>query len=293
MMKLRYLWSEVLLGLRRGGWMNWAAIATVTVLLFLFGLSWQVAWQLEGVVNQFGNQLQATVYLQPDRSAAPLLGTVRDLPGVVAVKAVSKQEAWMELVQELGLNSVELATEILPSNPLVDELRVRADSVESLRGLIPQLEGLPGVDEAIYGETALALLSEMNQGLRMLSLGIVMVLMLSAIAVMTTTIELIVASRRREIEIMHLVGASSLSVQLPFLMQGTILGAIGAAIAWAMVEGVLRSALKLLGDGLTFLPSADWGLYTNAATLFFLLLTFGLLVGSLGGWLGLRRVGCR
>ncbi|HBQ97988.1 MAG TPA: cell division protein, partial [Cyanobacteria bacterium UBA11691] len=183
--QLGYLWSEVQLGLRRGGWMNWAAISTVTVLLFLFGLSWQVAWQLEGLVNQFGSQLEVSVYLEADWSAKPLVAKVEDLPGVVEVEAIAKEEAWMGLLTELGLNSPNSATEILPTNPLVDELRVKARSPEALRALVPQLEQFSGVNEVIYGEAALDILSTINRGLRVLSLGVTMVLMVSAIAVMT------------------------------------------------------------------------------------------------------------
>ena len=58
--KLDYLGRETLLGLRRGGWMNWAAISTVTVLLFLFDLVLQASWQLEGLLNQVGSQLEVS-----------------------------------------------------------------------------------------------------------------------------------------------------------------------------------------------------------------------------------------
>ncbi|MDJ1180699.1 ABC transporter permease [Roseofilum sp. BLCC_M91] len=294
--KLGYLWSEVQLGLRRGGWMNWAAISTVTVLLFLFGLSWQVAWQLEGLANQFGSQLEVSVYLDADFRGKPLVAKVAELPGVVQVEDIAKEEAWMALLTELGLNSPDAATEILPRNPLVDELRVKAESPEALRGLVPQLEQLSGVDEVIYGEAALEMLSTINRGLRVLSLGITMVLMVSAIAVMTTTIELIVVSRRREIEIMHLVGASRWWIRLPFMVQGVILGSVGGAIAWSIVQGFEQVSLKLFTQELSLIPMLShlqdsyWTIYTDTKTLFILLLVFGALVGGLGGWLGLRRV---
>ena len=66
--KLDYLLKETWLGLQRGSWMNWAAISTVTVLLFLFGMSLQTSWQLETLLNQFGSQLEVSVYLKPNVS---------------------------------------------------------------------------------------------------------------------------------------------------------------------------------------------------------------------------------
>ncbi len=62
--KTDYLLRETARGLRRGGWMNWAAISTMTVLLFLFGTSLQVSWQVEGMLNQFGSQLVVSTYLK-------------------------------------------------------------------------------------------------------------------------------------------------------------------------------------------------------------------------------------
>ena len=66
--KLDYLLKETFLGLQRGGWMNWAAVSTVAVLLFLFGISLQTSWQVEKLLNQFGSQLEVSVYLEPTAS---------------------------------------------------------------------------------------------------------------------------------------------------------------------------------------------------------------------------------
>jgi cell division transport system permease protein len=76
--KLDYLLRETLLGLRRGGWMNWAAVSTVTVLLFLFGMSLQASWKLEGLLNQFGSQVEVSVYLDPGAQIESVKLVVRE-----------------------------------------------------------------------------------------------------------------------------------------------------------------------------------------------------------------------
>lgn len=88
--KFDYLLRETGLGLRRGGWMNWAAISTVTVLLLLFGLSLQASWQLENLLNGFGNQLEISVFLNTGVEAVTLKPAIANLPEVQQVTAISK-----------------------------------------------------------------------------------------------------------------------------------------------------------------------------------------------------------
>jgi hypothetical protein len=83
-----------------------------------------------------------------------------------------------------------------------------------------QLAKLPGIDEVQYLDEVLKRMQQLNQGLSWVSLSITTVLSLTAVAVITTTIRLIVMARRREIEIMQLVGATSSWIYLPFILQG-------------------------------------------------------------------------
>src|SRR3712207_6838116 len=124
--KLDYLLRETLLGLQRGGWMNWAAVSTVTVLLFLFGISLQATWKVEGLLNQFGSQVEVAVYLDPGAPLEKVILRVSQLSEVTDVKTISKEQAWASLVKEMGISNIEAATEQLEGNPLVDELKVKA-----------------------------------------------------------------------------------------------------------------------------------------------------------------------
>ena len=89
--------------------MNWAAVSTMTVLLFLFGTSLQVSWQVEGLLNQFGSQLVISTYLESGVDAGSLSTEVQRLPDVVSVESVSKEQAWSQLTADLGLSDVSNA----------------------------------------------------------------------------------------------------------------------------------------------------------------------------------------
>lgn len=294
--KLDYLLRETLLGLRRGGWMNWAAISTVTVLLFLFGICLQASWQMEGLLNQFGSQLEVSVYLDTGIQAEDLKPKVAQLPEVIEVRAIPKEEAWKALIQELGVSDINGATKQLGGNPLVDELKVKARSSQDMPVLARKLSQVAGVDEVQYVDEAVRRVAQLNRGLSWISLTLTSLLTLTAIAVITTTIRLIVMARRREIEVMQLVGATTLWIYLPFILQGLVFGITGAAIAWSFISSLQQFLTGLLAQQPEFVQFLINGLQLSPAKVILLpliLLGFGGSVGLLGSLFAVRRIAPR
>ncbi len=294
--KLDYLLRETFLGLRRGGWMNWAAVSTVTVLLFLFGMSLQASWKLEGLLNQFGSQVEVSVYLDPGASVEKIMPLVTKLPEVTEVKKIAKEQAWASLVQELGISDIAGATEQLEGNPLLDELKVKARHTSVVPMLTQKLAQLPGVDNVQYMDEVLQRMQQLNQGLSWVSLTITTLLSLTAVAVITTTIRLIVMARRREIEIMQLVGATTSWIYLPFILQGITFGVVGAAIAWILITSIQHFLANLLATGPDFIQFLASGTQPNLIQLFLLpllLVSLGGSVGLMGSLFAVRRFASR
>ncbi len=292
--KTDYLLRETLRGLRRGGWMNWAAVSTMTVLLFLFGVSLQASWQVEGLLNQFGSQLVISTYLESGVDANSLTGQVRKLPGVVNVEAVSKEKAWAELTADLGLSDVSNASAQLKGNPLVDELKVKARDAQEVPQLAKALKNMSGVNDVLYVSEVIQQLRELNEGLRWVSMTVVSLLSLTAVAVVTTTIRLIAIARRHEIEVMQLVGATRNWIYMPFLIQGAAFGIVGASGSWGLLllaQKALKSVaathqpafIEFLVNGLQLTPR-QWVLLPLA------LVTLGTGIGLLGSLLAVKKV---
>ncbi len=289
--KLDYLLRETLLGLRRGGWMNWAAVSMVTVLLFLFGTSLQASWQLESLLTQFGNQLEVSAYLETGVSADVLRSQVEKLPEVASVQDVSKEQAWSNLVQELGLSNLKDATQQLEGNPLVDELKVKARSSEQVPALAEKLRKTRGVEEVQYVNEAVQRIAQLNRGFNWISTAVIGLLTLTAIAVINTTIRFIVLARRKEIEVMQLVGATRSWIYLPFLTQGVTFGIVGSAIAFGLIQAIqnfIRAQLSGQAEFVQFLTTSA-SRPIDLVALPLILLTFGGLVGFVGSVLAVRR----
>ncbi|MFS8875446.1 ABC transporter permease [Synechococcus sp. R5-13] len=244
--KIRYLLQETFLGLRRGGWLNWAAVSTLLVLLFLVGIGVELSWGVDATVQSLGGQLEISVYLEPERQGVELQPQVAQLPHVAEVKVITKDQAWRNLLLEMGIRDEAAMETQLGENPLVDALRVKADSTEALGEVAEQIRQLEGVDEVYYGDRIVEQLAQLQDMLRLGSLTITGVLALTAVAVITTTIRLIVMARRREIEVMQLVGATAAWIYLPFILQGCLFGVISAVGAWGLILGSQQLLQELL-----------------------------------------------
>ncbi len=276
--------------------MNWAAVSTVTVLLFLFGISLQASWQFEGLLNQFGSQLEVSVYLETGVQGDILKPSVAAIPEVTAVTVISKEEAWENLVKDMGISDIRGATQQLNGNPLVDELKVRASSPDQVPALAEKLRQVQGIDDVQYVAEAVHRIAQLNQGLNWVSFGITTVLTLTAIAVITTTIRLIVMARRREIEVMQLVGATTTWIYMPFILQGLTFGVVGALFAWGLITGTQEFIGSLLSDQADFIQFLADGLKLSSDKVVLLplvLLALGGSVGLMGSLFAVRRFALR
>ena len=294
--KSDYLLRETFLGLRRGGWMNWAAISTITVLLFLFGISLQSTWQLERLLNQFGSQLEVSAYLQSGFQASDLKPVVEAFPNVVGVTPVTKESAWASLVTDLGMSEIAGATDQLKGNPLVDELKVKARDSEAVPAIAAQLQQLDGVDEVRYVDEAVTRLAQLNDGLKWTSLFVITILTMTATAVITTTIRLIVLARKSKIEVRQLVGATRVWIYLPFILQGAVFGLAGATVAWGLLLAIQRFLTELATQQADFIQFVVEGLRLTPQQLILLpaaLLGLGTLVGLIGSLLAVRKFSLR
>ncbi|MGB8698689.1 MAG: permease-like cell division protein FtsX [Thermosynechococcaceae cyanobacterium] len=290
--QIQYLLQETLRGLQRGGWMNWAAISTVTVLLFLFGTSLQTSWQVNGLLQQMGSQLEISVFLKPKVSGEILQRQLGQLPDVSSVKLVSRNEAWQSLLADLGATDLQGATDALGQNPLVDELKVAVASVDRVPSLAKAIASFAEVDHVSYLNEVMQNLLQLSNGLTQIGWTVIGLLTLTALAVINTTIRLIVVARHQEIEVMQLVGATTTWIYLPFLLQGVTFGLLGGGVALGFMATARQCLTQLLNAQPTFLNSLVQGLQLSTAQTLLLpiiLVGFGSFIGFMGSFLAVKR----
>jgi cell division transport system permease protein len=291
LVKIVYLLQETFLGLRRGGWLNWAAVSTLTVLLFLVGISLELSWNLDATVASLGSQVEISVYLDPGVKGTDLQPKIKAFEHVTQVNVIPKEKAWRDLLVDMGIEDAKALETQLEMNPLVDALRLQTDSTEAISGLVLQLKQIKGIDEVYYGDQVVKQLSELQDTLKLGSLLITGVLTLATVAVITTTIRLIVMARRREIEVMQLVGATAVWIYLPFVIQGALFGLIGSTGAWGLILGsqqVLEDVLSHIVS-LPFLKLPEVSPQPHLWILPATLLGMGLMLGTTSSLIAVRK----
>ena len=275
-MQLRYVFSETGTGLRRNVSMTVALIVTMFVSLTLVGMGLLLNTQADKAEQRWGSRLQITVYMCNDISksancaggevTSPQRSTIADTlenhPEVRGLDYRSKKTEYAAL-QELA-KSQDNSREDLYSAVKVDDMntayRVTLKDPQEYRGVEQAVAGLQGVDQVQDLHQILqpvyAFLSAMKWG----AIGIAAFLLVAAVLEIGNTIRLTAYARRREIGIMRLVGASSLYIQLPFLLETLVAAVIGIALsAGAIAVFMLAVVYQLLRKNSDVVAWIGWG----------------------------------
>jgi len=252
-MQLRYVFSELRQGLRRNLSMHLAVILTLFVSLTLVGLGFLLQSQTEKAEAYYGSQLQITVFLCNDIDASPnctgevtraqkqsIIAVVEENPEVAGYHTESKKQAFDKTKELYGEDFFDR----LPTTPAAMKETVWIDlkDAQEFQGIRSAVEGLDGVsnvrDQRAVLQPIFTAIDQFKYG----AIGIALFLILAALLLVANTIRLAAYARRREIGIMRLVGASSLYISLPFLLEGLV-----TAIAGVFLSGGTLAAFMYFG----------------------------------------------
>ena len=258
LVQLNYFVRTSLRGLRSSPVTSAAAVATIGVSLVLVGTFALLLWNMEGLLNRFGDALFVTAYLEdglPVEDRKALVELVATVEGVERVRVVSQREALERFQASVGLGSALL--EGLEENPLPASLEITLlaehRSTEGLRVVVESVDGLPGISELASGQDWVEGYLRAVALVRAVGMGLGLILALATVLIVANTIRLAVLARRDEIEILTLVGASRVFVATPFLIEGLVQGAAGGVAAVAVLLGLFRLVLPGFEFGLEFL----------------------------------------
>jgi cell division transport system permease protein len=291
MSQVRLLFSEAWSSIRMNLSTTFAATMTVLIGMCLLGLflalgTWVLSWS-----NHVQKELQVHVYFQSDATpqqeaavAARLRNDPRVKPG--GVEFVSKAEA----LEQMKKNFKDLTRIPLPSNPLPDSYTVTPlkAAYTPLIGKKVKAAGWSGVDNVRWGsETAKRVLT-IAKVISLVFLIAVILLVVASTLLIANTIRLSIFARRREIEVMKLVGATNWFIRGPFMLEGLVCGLVGSVLAVILL--VLGKTVALP----SILPHIGGGEGSDVHSLSFTLnalalLAAGLLLGAMGSGLTLRR----
>jgi cell division transport system permease protein len=294
MRQLRYFLKETLLNLRGNKSTTLISMATIAFTMMLFGVFLLLYFNLDTLVGSLQQEIKVILYLRDglsEKERADLEGKLRQEPGVSNVLYVSKAMALVNFRQ--SLEGQDILLKGLGDNPLPASFELTLEkayqSSEAVQRLAQQFKGLNGVDDIQYGREWVDNVNAVLETVRVGSAVIGLILGLAAVVIIAGTIGLTVWSRLEDIEVLQLIGATRAYIQMPFLMEGALMGLIGGVLAIVLLRGVFELAKSRLAEiggflggpmNLMFLPM-DWLL---------IFLAVGVGLGCTGSLLSIRRL---
>ncbi len=253
---LAILVRSALRGMQSSAVASGIAVATIAIALLLIGAFALVVVNMQGLLDRFGQDLQITAYLEEGLSKAEqslLAERVSTVEVVGRVRLISKQQALERFRATRGGAAL---LEGLEGNPLPASLDISLLSErrtpEGLGILNKALDGLPGIAEVAHGQEWIEGYARAASLARVSGYALGAVLALATLLIVSNTIRLGLYAREDELEILALVGASRTFVRAPFLLEGTLQGAIGGVLALGVLWAGFHLLVPQLQYGLAF-----------------------------------------
>jgi len=268
-----------------------AAVVSITLILILAGVNLLVGHAFTQVLDGFREKVsEMSVNVADDTPLTSVYAFQQQLQGdprVASVRFVTKEEALNEFVRDP--NNAVLSQQI-QGNPLDAKLEVRVRSLSDVAAIDSMARQWPGVDPTdptnYQGEFVTRML-QLSQWLSLAGIGLMAILVVVSVVIVMNTIRTAVYHRRKEIEVMKLVGATEWFVRGPFVLEGIMTGVIAAAIALSLLVISYPPAVSRFSSDITFIPLTYDPTFISSLARDLLL--GGALLGALGSYIGVRR----
>ena len=243
------------------------------------------------IINSWKKGLRIMAYLQPgidNNGLKELKQKILALDDVEGFNFIPKQEALNRLKEQMKHQSSLFRN--LTQNPLPDSIEIRmtvaTESWQKIDTLAAQLEALPQIDEVEYGQRWVGRFAQIISLFRLAGYAMGALFFMATIFIVANTIRLVIYSRREEVEIMRLVGATDNFIKIPFYFEGIIQGALGAMIGLAMLYIAFMFVSSNVDKG--FFPGL-FRFHFLSPTILLAILVVSMLVGWLGCFISLKQ----
>jgi cell division transport system permease protein len=299
MSKLFFFIQEAFRALRRNAAPSTAAIVTTSVTVILLGVQIPIFQTASAKSDEVRGQLNFQVALYADATQGEIDSLGRELEGVAHVKTVefvSKTQALEELKEDLGKDKARELTSQLSENPLPASYRVTPDDAANLTGIREAIVSTapngkrqtisPIVEKIFDRQDESQKIEQVTGALKIVLTVITALLLLASLMLVGNTIRLSIYTRRREVEVMRLVGATRWFIRWPFMIEGVVVGFIGGLVAILILWLGKITIVDPLSDSFSFVAAQD---NISFPALIAVLFASAVLVSAAGSGVTLRR----
>ena len=270
-----------------------ASISCIAITLIVVSFSLVISYNVENFTEQIRKDVTMVIFLDGDATKQDVNRIERDIRNTGNVEKLtfkSKQESAKETANANEVFSTIISEWTDETNPLLDSFELKLKNVEVIKDTAEKIKKMDKVNTVSYGEDMVNQLITIFDVVKKVSVIAVLALIVVTAFLIANTIKLAIYARKREIEIMRLVGASNISIKIPFVIEGLFLGLIGSIIP-IIITIYGYTSLYNFFDG-KFFNSALAKLIAPSPFVYLsslLLMIIGILVGMFGSWQAVRK----
>ena len=288
---INYWISEGVKNLFKNKKSTMSSLMIMCATMLIFGLFFVIGENLNAFVENVAEAQEIRVIIDNDATDSEIEEVGNEILGIEGVKSaefVSKDEALNYMKDMLGDEVLEGYSE---RNILSVAYNVTLTDLKLNNEVQDSINQLPHVKKIVSSNQVIAQIISLAKGVRIVTAGILALLIIISVSIITNTIKLAVHSRRKEISIMKYVGATNSFIRWPFLVEGIIIGIVAGLLSVALIGGVYTGIAHKLADT-SFLQMANWSLL-NFSDMFNLILIvylgLGIGIGILGSSISMRK----
>ena len=295
---LLYTIKQGFVNIFRNKWYSLASIATISACLFLFGLFYSIVANFQNILKTAEEGVSVTVFFHSewDGCESHIEGQI---PSEQQIEEIGQEIAKRAEVSDVQFKSADEAwatfgpdyfgedyAEGFPENPLAgeDSYEIFLSDVSMQDALVTWLQSIPQVREVNYSEMTANTLSGLNLLIAYVSMGIIVILLAVSIFLISNTVAIGISVRSEEINIMKYIGATDFFVRAPFVLEGMLIGLIGAAVPLGLIYSLYNYALNYIVE--RFLVLSGFLNFLSVDEVFHFLIPVSLGVGVGIGFLG-------
>lgn len=265
-----------------------ASMATMAACIFMFGIFYILVFNVNAMVQDAEESVAITVFFDEGLSEDKIKDIGKDIEKRSEVREivfVSAEEAW-ESFKEVYFEGNEEYAEGFSENPLANSANyeIYLKDISKQSTLVKYLESIKGVRDVKQSQSVAETLTEFNKILSIVSGGIIMILLCVAVFLINNTITVGIAVRKEEIAIMKLIGATDYLVRSPFIVEGVVIGLVGASAPLALLYVLYDKIIVYVAEKFAFVGSLLE--FVSPYILFQGLIPIGLLLGVGIGFFG-------
>lgn len=270
-----------------------ASVSCITITLIVVAFATILSYNVENFTESIKKDVTVVIFLKSEVTKTEIYDIekqIRATNNVEELVFVSKEESAATLKKDNSAFEVIVDNWTEETNPLLDSYKLKVKDIESLKETAEKIKNINGVNNVNYGEDMIDQLIPIFKVIEKASIIIVIALVIVTSFLIANTIKLTIFSRKREIEIMRLVGASNISIKIPFVIEGLFIGAIGAIIPIVLSVYSYISLYdyfdgKLFGSNFAKLVVPTPFVYYITLLLF----VIGILVGMFGSYSAVKK----